>query len=254
MPSSRAERDLRASAAHVFVADVAAPELRDDDRHHLQRVLRLRAGETVTVSDGLGSWRSCAFRGGAGLEPAGEVSTEARPEPVITVGFAPVKGDRPEWAVQKLVEVGADVIVPFTSARSVVRWDGDKAARNRDRLERVAVEAAMQSRRVWLPEVREIGALDAAMARVRSGCPAGGPAGSPAGGRLALAEPGGEPLSLAFPTVFIGPEGGWSPEELALDVGHVCVSSTILRAETATMAAAVLLCALRGKIVQSHDE
>jgi 16S rRNA (uracil1498-N3)-methyltransferase len=258
VPSSRdLPGTLRESAAHAFVADVGQPELRDEDRHHLERVLRLRVGETVTVSDGRGSWRACAFRAGGVLEAVGEVCVEARPEPLVTVGFALVKGDRPEWAVQKLVEVGVDVIVPFTAARSVVRWDEEKAARNRDRLARVAVEAAMQSRRVWLPEVREISGLAEAM--VAAGADANADAvGARAGhrarsGPLALAEPGGEPLSLAFPTVFVGPEGGWSPEELALDAGRVSLGSTILRAETATMAVAVLLCALRGKSVQSHE-
>jgi 16S rRNA (uracil1498-N3)-methyltransferase len=317
VPSSRdLPGTLRESAAHAFVADVGQPELRDEDRHHLERVLRLRVGETVTVSDGRGSWRACAFRVGAALEAVGEVCMEARPEPLVTVGFALVKGDRPEWAVQKLVEVGVDVIVPFTAARSVVRWDEEKAARNRDRLARVAVEAAMQSRRVWLPEVREISGLAEAMVAAGAGAGAAGAAGARAAGAdagaagaasaasagaaradanaagadagiraagaraagagavgadanadavgaraghrarsgpLALAEPGGEPLSLAFPTVFVGPEGGWSPEELALDAGRVSLGSTILRAETATMAVAVLLCALRGKSVQSHE-
>ena len=63
-------------AAHVFVADVTSPELADEDRHHLERVLRVRAGEAITVSDGLGGWRACTYRAGA-LVPDGEV--ERRP-------------------------------------------------------------------------------------------------------------------------------------------------------------------------------
>ena len=49
---------LRASAAHVFVDSLDAPVPSDDDAHHLFRVLRLRDGEVVTVSDGNGSWRT----------------------------------------------------------------------------------------------------------------------------------------------------------------------------------------------------
>jgi 16S rRNA U1498 N3-methylase RsmE len=70
---------------------------------------------------------------------------------------------------------------------------------------------------------------------------------------MALAEPGGGPLSLVRPIVLVGPEGGWSPEELAAVPGRVGLGSTILRAETATVTVGVLLCALRGRIVRSHD-
>ena len=56
---------LRGSAAHVFVESLDSPVLSDDDSHHLFRVLRLRDGETVTVSDGRGSWRPCVARAGS---------------------------------------------------------------------------------------------------------------------------------------------------------------------------------------------
>ncbi|HEX4979798.1 MAG TPA: RNA methyltransferase PUA domain-containing protein, partial [Acidimicrobiales bacterium] len=62
--------DLRGSAAHVFVADLERLELEPGDRHHLLRVLRLRAGEAVTVSDGAGAARAAVFAEGR-LEPAG---------------------------------------------------------------------------------------------------------------------------------------------------------------------------------------
>ena len=58
--------------AHVFVVDVGAPELDAGDRHHLERVLRLRPGETVTASDGAGRWVTCRFVGG------GELAVTAR--------------------------------------------------------------------------------------------------------------------------------------------------------------------------------
>ena len=63
---------------------------------------------------------------------------------------------RPELVVQKLTEIGVDHIVPFVADRSIVRWDPDKAAHHHARLQKVAREAAMQSRRAWLPEVAEV--------------------------------------------------------------------------------------------------
>ena len=228
---------MRSSSAHVFVADLDAPELEADDRHHLGRVLRLRAGETVSASDGRGAWRPCTWTGAGdgGLAPAGEVERVAAPAPAITVAFAPVKGDRPEWVVQKLTEVGVDRIVVLAAARSVVRWEGERAAKQVERLARVAREAAMQSRRVWLPSVEGV-------------VPFADAAGW-AGG-VALAEPGGAPPSLDRPVVLVGPEGGWSADELGAEVPRVDLGPTVLRAETAAVAAGVLLSALRAGMVR----
>ena len=71
------------------------------------------------------------------LEPPGDVSVPG-PSPELTVGFALVKGERPEVGVQKLTELGVDRIVPFVAARSVVRWDPTGPARQVERLRRVA--------------------------------------------------------------------------------------------------------------------
>src|SRR5947208_13465778 len=136
---------------HVFVDDLDAPRLDDDDRHHLERVLRVRPGEPITVSDGSGRWRDCRF--GLELEVDGDVVIESPPSPPIGVAFALSKAEKPELAVQKLTEAGADTIVLFRAEHSVVRWDTDRAARGRARLQRVAREAAMQCHRSRLPSV-----------------------------------------------------------------------------------------------------
>lgn len=213
-------------AAHVFVDDITAPSLRDDDAHHLLRVLRLRDGEAVSASDGRGSWRSCVVCDG-GLDPTGDVATVSQPAPVVTIGFALTKGDKPEFTVQKLCEVGVDRIVPIEAGRSIVKWDAAKKARNVERWRAVARAAAMQSRRVWLPEVTDVQPLVAVL-----------------GDGVALGHPGGAALSLAHPTVLVGPEGGWTDDEAA-GRAHVDLGPTTLRAETAAVAAAVLLVALR---------
>lgn len=225
-----------AAAAHVFVADLARPELADDDRHHLERVLRLRAGESVTVSDGAGRWRPCRYAGAGRVEAVGEVRAESRPVPAVAVAFALTKGDRPEWTVQKLAEAGVDRIVPLVTRRSIVRWDGDKAARQVGRLRAVAVAAAMQSRQVWLPVVDEVQSFAEVVATGRDG--------------LAMAERGGEPPSLVHPTIVVGPEGGWETAELDVGLPLVDLGPTVLRAETAAVAAGLLLCALRAGTVR----
>jgi 16S rRNA (uracil1498-N3)-methyltransferase len=211
----------------VFVADVDAPELDDGDRHHLQRVLRLRPGDPLTVSDGAGRWRPARF--GAAVDVDGPVVECAPSTVLITICFALVKGERPELVVQKLTELGVDRIVPFVAARSVVRWEPDKAAREAVRLRAVARSAAMQSRRCWLPVVDEV----ADYVKVSRGP------------GVARADRDGDPPDLARPTVLVGPEGGWSDEERAVPLPIVGLGDHVLRAETAAITAAVLLAALR---------
>jgi 16S rRNA (uracil1498-N3)-methyltransferase len=220
------------TAPHVVVADVAAPVLGEADRHHLDRVRRLRVGDLVSVTDGAGRWRWCRF--GDSIEAAGDVRVDPTPSPPITVAFALVKGERPELVVQKLTELGVDRIVPFLAERSVVRWEPDKAARNLERLRRVVLEAAMQSRRTWLPELAEVATFDEV-------CSLPGAAG---------ADLDGGPPSLERPVLLVGPEGGWSPVERAALPGAVGLGPTVLRAETAAITGAALLCALRSGVVE----
>jgi len=231
------------SVAQVFVADLDAIVVSPEDERHLGSVLRLRPGELVVASDGAGRWRACRFSGAAVrgasrspiLEPDGPVMTSARVEPEVTVGFVPVKGERPEWVVQKLTESGVDRIVVLESLRAVVRWEGERRDRALERLRRVAREAAAQSRRCWLPDVVGAAGLDELSRRV---------APLP----LALAQLGGEPPSVSAPAVAVGPEGGWDPSEID---GHplVGLGANVLRAETAAVATGLLLCALRQGLV-----
>lgn len=213
---------LRASAAHVFVESLEAIVLSTDDAHHLLRVLRLRDGEAVTVSDGRGGWRSCAVAGDA-IVPMGDVVVEPAVAP-LTIAAAIPKGDRLEWMVQKLAELDVTEIVLLHCERSVVRWKGERGAHQLARLGRVAREAAMQSRRVWLPTVR--GPIEFAEAARLPGA--------------VVADPDGKGVSRAE-TVLIGPEGGLTDGERSLCAASINLGRNILRVETAAIAAAAIL-------------
>ncbi|MBA3303060.1 MAG: 16S rRNA (uracil(1498)-N(3))-methyltransferase [Acidimicrobiia bacterium] len=215
--------------AHVFVVDIERPELTAEDRHHLERVLRLERDRPFVASDGAGRHRPCRIGPGRSVVVAGEVAEEPAPRPALTVAMALTKGERAEVAVQKLTELGVDQIVLMAAARSVAHWEGERAERRLVRLRRIAREASMQSRRVFLPLVEGV-------------VPFAGAAALPG---AALAERGGGPLSLGHPTVLVGPEGGWSDEELEFPLARVALGPHVLRAETAAMAAATILAALR---------
>lgn len=211
---------------HAFVDDVEDPVLSADDRHHLSRVLRLRDGDALTVCDAAGRWRPASF--GDRLVASGDVVEVPPPAREVAVGFALIKSGRPELVVQKLTELGVDRIMLLSAERSVVMWDEGKAAVQLNRLTRVVREAGMQSRRVRLPVLEPL-----RQASVVARDPT-----------VAMAEPGGSGLDGDVGVLLIGPEGGWTEAELG-DRRRVGLGSTVLRAETAAIAAGALMVAIR---------
>jgi 16S rRNA (uracil1498-N3)-methyltransferase len=229
------------ASAHLFVASAAdltdAVEVGGEDGHHLARVLRLRADETVTVADGSGVWRPYRIKAVAGaavhLEAAGAAEQEPVPAWRLAVAFALTKGDKPDLVVQKATELGVDRIVPVLGERSVSRPGGGRAGAAVERWRRIAREAARQCRRATLPAVEDLAPLAAL-----SGHPG-----------LVVSERGGLRVDDVGPPpgdevlVVIGPEGGLTdPEVDALKPwARLDLGPHILRAETAALAAAALL-------------
>jgi 16S rRNA (uracil1498-N3)-methyltransferase len=216
------------AAAHVLVDNVEQPELRPPDRHHLERVLRVRPGTEITVGDGVGAWR--VVRLAPTLDPVGPVLHVAEETHPIAIGCALTKGDKPELAVQKLTELGVDRIILFPSARSVVRWDDGRVEANMERLRRVVDSAVCQCRRAWSPTVAYLASYSSAVLLT---------------GVAVAAADGKKYDPDRHHVILVGPEGGWSPEELAVSVPRVVLGPHILRAETAALAAGSVACAAR---------
>ena len=226
---------IELNVPHVFVNEIENPQLGEEDSHHFGKVLRLRHGDRITVSDGEGNWRECLY--GSTLEVVGEIFFQPKPEIEITIGFALVKKGKPELIVQKLTELGVNRIVPTLTQRSVVQWSDKKIVENQIRLSRIAREAAMQSRQVYIPEVMETQSFSDLAGKEN----------------VTLAHPGGKKLTLKHSFLVVGPEGGWTEEEPA---GRECCSlgKSILRSETAAISAGVLLTSLRdGRVSESSD-
>lgn len=221
---------------HVFVDDIDEPAISDDDFHHLGKVRRIRLGETLTISDGAGRW--CSARFGSIPEITGAIVSVDRPLPRITIAMSPVKGDRTATAVQKLTELSVDRIVMLSTARSVVRWDQARGQKALVRLNAVARAAAAQSRQAWLPTVEGPVSVSRILAEPS----------------VAVAESGGSEPDLLFPTIVVGPEGGWEDDEIGPQIQRIGLGSAVLRAETAAIVAGTLLASLRLGLVRSHLE
>ncbi len=213
----------------VFVESLDRPELDDGDRHHLERVLRVQAADPIVLCDGGGGWRMARF--GPEVEIDGEVVTVPAPERSVTVGFALLKGDRPELICQKLTELGVDRIVPMSTDHCVVRWEGPKASRQRERLVAVARAAAMQCRRTHLPLVEPVSSYADLVA-------------SPTAG-MARGDFDGSLPTEAFDTILVGPEGGWSTTERDAWQPAVRLATHVLRAESAAIVAGTILTGFR---------
>jgi 16S rRNA (uracil1498-N3)-methyltransferase len=258
-----------ADALDTDVVVLAGPE-----GHHAATVRRTRVGEVVDLVDGRGTRCTGAVtevvRDSITVQVVARVR-EPAPAPRITVVQALAKGERSELAVEVATEVGADVVVPWQAARSVVRWEGERGRRALERWRSTAREAAKQARRSWFPTVldpvatAQIPSLggqllvlhEAATVPLTSVPLAGsrrvGPHGdSPAPGSTAapdqaqLAPAGARDIVLV-----VGPEGGITDDELAVltaDGGvAVRLGETVLRTSTAGAAALAVVSARIGR-------
>ena len=159
-----------------------------------------------------------------------------------TIVAAVPKGERADWMVEKLCELGTAEFVPLAAARSVVLPEGRN---KRERWSRIATEAAKQSRRSGVMRVGELTLDDDALAALAAEPGRVGwyfstaPDARPAAEAVA-ALPGNAPV-----TAFVGPEGGWTDDELArfgaAGLTAVRLTDTVLRVETAAVAAAALI-------------
>lgn len=220
---------------------------------HAVSVKRLRAGEDVVLTDGLGRWAEGVVRATEGKDrlvvELGAVAEEPPAQPRITVVQALPKGDRGELAVETMTETGVDAIVPWAAARCVTQWKGERGAKALGKWRATAREAGKQSRRVRFPEVAEAATSKQVAALLAE-----------AGFAAVLHEDrdyGSEPLATAdLPAegdivLVVGPEGGVSPEELALfeEAGAKAyrLGRTVLRTSTAGTAATALLLGRTGR-------
>jgi 16S rRNA (uracil1498-N3)-methyltransferase len=212
--------------------------LQSREARYILTVLRLGPGDEVTVFDGAGNEYRTELTEDyeSGMYLA--IQEGARPEresPLqITLGQALLKGERMKFVIQKATELGAARIIPLITARTIPLVEGERESLRIERWQRIAQEAAKQSGRAIVPQIEAIHELAEFLAQGT-------------GMRLMLWE--GEPAPLrevvknidaqAGITLLIGPEGGFSEEEVtaAQAQGFLVagLGQRVLRAETATL-------------------
>jgi 16S rRNA (uracil1498-N3)-methyltransferase len=213
-------------------------ELSPTESRHA-RVLRLKVGDAVELFDGRGLIAqgrvAAAGRGEAVTVDIESARRVGPPAPRLDVAVAIPKGPRGDAMIEQLSQAGADRLIPLRTQRSVVHPRDTKV----QKMARTAVESAKQCGRAYVMAVEPPTDLAAVLQR-------------PYDLRL-IAQPGSDvPADLparlsraAGVLVVIGPEGGWSPPELALCAEHGCLAwrlgPHVLRIETAAVAAATLV-------------
>lgn len=238
---------MRRFFSEDITAGAGSVRISGDEFTHLKRVLRLKQGDDLAVFDGKGlevQGRITAMDAGCAIVSVeGSAYNRLESPRAIRLLQGLLKSDKPEFVIQKATELGAAAITFFTTSRTIPVANGSKTKETRWR--KAAIEAAKQCGRTRLPEMPPVAAFkDAVM-------------GCTEGIRLILWEGDGKTISIkdalknadlsddSAIAVAIGPEGGFSDEDVAVaeQAGFVAVSigPRILRAETAALAAIAII-------------
>lgn len=214
-------------------------EIRGGDARHIAQVLRLKSGDWIVLSDGDGnSFRAVIKESSPTGVIAAVESKLTRHDGKIppTLALALIKADRFEWAIEKAVELGSSRIVPFKSARTVPQYAAGASARKIERWQKIALAAAKQSGLPFRPVVEDSREFAEIVRTAKN---------------PVLFFEGEEKNDIRSlwnlrsaaqsDTLIIGPEGGFTGEEVALAKKSGAVTASlgtqILRVETAAIAA-----------------
>ncbi|MBQ8924437.1 MAG: 16S rRNA (uracil(1498)-N(3))-methyltransferase [Lachnospiraceae bacterium] len=211
-----------------------------EDVNHIKNVLRLKSGESITVSDGGGTDYICRISGisqdsvVADIEDVVKNASELKVKITLFQGMP--KSDKPELIIQKAVELGVYEVVPVMTKRTIVKLDDKKAAKKLERYNAIAKSAAEQSGRGIVPSVKDFMSFKEALEYAKSLDMNIIPY-EEARGMEYSREVVRSIRNVRSLGIFIGPEGGFAKEEVeaAEAMGAKCITlgNRILRTETA---------------------
>ena len=221
--------------------------LKDTDAYHVYKVLRLKRGDRIIVSDGVA--RSCyalleqVDSGRVSCVIEGEITVLSHDSPRITLVQGLPKGDKMDLIVQKGVELGLHGIIPLLSERVVVRLAEEKHVKRVERWQRIAMEAAKQCRRQDIPVISHPQTWTQVLAEIPPEAVAIATwEGETKESLKSFMGSNQKPDAIYY---FIGPEGGFSSSEIEkareYGVRPLTMGPLILRTETAALAVAVML-------------
>lgn len=223
-------------------------ELDQVESHHLMHVMRFGVGSNVELFDGMGVLArgvvAEASRKGVRVDVADTETIEPRTNGRVIIAAAVAKAQRFDLIISKSTELGADCIVPLIFERTVKQAAGSSVL---DRYEKLSIVAAKQCGRIFLPQIVYPCDLDSGLEYIKKHFPQSrGFFGGFGGDAVSV----GSVFDPKFDIVaFIGPEGGMTKnEEKKLEESGAVkagLTDTILRTETASIAFASILCALR---------
>lgn len=242
--------------------DSQSAALCGDAAEHLARVLRATPGQLYELSDGRAVWLAriervaLSKRGDSRIDFAlVEPVTAREPASQIDVLLSLVKFDRFEWCLEKATELGARKIIPLAAERTDNALIA-AAQKRRSRWERILAESAQQSRRLRPPSIGSVVSPEEAFAECAAGAKIflserrEAPPIREALGTIAAARG-----SSGVAAIAIGPEGGWTDEELAAAVAagfaEASLGENILRTETAVIAAMAVVSFALGEATRS---
>lgn len=220
--------------------------INDQDAHHISKVLRLQAGDTIAVIDpdgraGIAQIKQCSTdHVNLVLQGVLEETKEAPIQVCLAQGLP--KSDKMDYIIQKAVELGIATVYPVQMDRSVVQYDASKKKARRERWQKISEEAAKQCGRSLVPSVEPIQNLDELFSHIPDDVTIimlyEGQAEK--GFRQILEE---KPAAAYL--LLVGPEGGFSNKEVAAAQKHgasvVTMGPRILRTETASLAAIAMI-------------
>ncbi len=213
---------------------------------HITKVLRLNTGDIVTVSDSKSTDYECEIteisKESVFLKVLSQKNIDTESNIQITVFQALPKASKMEYIIQKNTELGVVKFVPVALSRCVVKLDKKEADKKVSRWQKISDEAAKQSGRGILPEVSEIVNLKTAIEKMKQSDLFFVPYESEDNNSLKPLLKGKTPKTISY---LIGPEGGFSPEEIICikeeGIPLITLGKRILRTETASLAVTSML-------------
>jgi 16S rRNA (uracil1498-N3)-methyltransferase len=217
-----------------------------DEADHLRRVLRVKAGAMVRVFDGRGHEFRARVSSVARDAVVADIGEPVAPAPEwrvpVTLALAVLKGDKTDGAVRDAVMLGVAAIQPLVTARTDVPASAVGRPGRVQRWERIAIASAKQCGRAVVPAIEPPRSLPDCLAAWRGGAAIILVEPSAAAGRPAAGPPPDAPASAL---VLVGPEGGWTDEEIAWALSAGCQPMTLgprtLRADAAPLVALSVL-------------